>query len=82
MNINGNVNISRDNKYNPLSEDKMYRFDIADMSFVEDAKGVFNADRLKLLKLLQHKTPDIIARIGGTEALLDDCLSIAHSVSE
>ncbi len=76
------LNISRDNKNNPLAEDKMYRFDIADMSFVEDAKGVFNADRLKLLKLLQHKTPDIIARIGGTEALLDDCLSIAHSVSE
>ena len=76
------LNLSRDNHNNSLAEDKTYRFDIAEMSFIEDKKGVFDAGRLKLLKLVQHKTPDVIARISGTKDLLDDCLSIAHSVSE
>ncbi len=80
--IGHGLNISRDNQNQPLVEDRTYRFDIAEMSFIEDEKGIFDANHLKLLKLLQLKTPDIIARIGGTEHLLDDCLSVAHSASE
>lgn len=80
--IGHGLNVSRDSQNKPLAEDKTYRFDIAEMSFIEDPKGVFEANHLKLLKLLQHKTPDIIAKIGGTDQLLDDCLSIAHSASE
>ena len=80
--IGHGLNISRDNQNQLLAEDKTYRFDIAEMSFVEDEKGAFGANHLKLLKLLQHKNPDIIAKISGTEKLLDDCLSIAHAASE
>ncbi|MCA9339116.1 DNA repair protein RecO [Candidatus Saccharibacteria bacterium] len=80
--IGHGLNVSRDNQNRPLAEDKKYRFDIAEMSFIEDEKGAFDANHLKLLKLLQHKDPDIIAKIGGIEQLLDDCLSIAHAASE
>ncbi len=80
--IGHGLNVSRDNQNQPLAEDKTYRFDIAEMSFAEDEKGAFDANHLKLLKLLQHKNPDIIAKIGGIEQLLDDCLSIAHAASE
>lgn len=80
--IGHGLNVSRDNQNKPLAEDKKYQFDIAEMCFIEDEKGVFSANHLKLLKLLQHKDPDIITKIGGIEQLLDDCLSIAHAASE
>ncbi|MBI3494935.1 DNA repair protein RecO [Candidatus Saccharibacteria bacterium] len=76
------LNLSRDSSNKPLLEAEKYRFDIAEMSFVIDARGNFTADHLKLLKVLKLKTPTVVAHISGIEVLLDDITSLAHAVSE
>lgn len=76
------LNLSRDTAGQPLEVDTRYSFDIADMSFVKNERGNFTSDHLKSLKLLKLKSPDIIAHVSGIENYLDDCLSLAHAVSE
>lgn len=76
------LNISRDNANQPLSADSTYQFDIAEMSFIKDENGRFGAEHLKLLKILTLKKPQFIAKISGIDAYIDDCLSLAHAVSE
>lgn len=76
------LNLSRDASNKPLEAQKAYRFDIAEMSFIEDERGHFGEAHLKLLKLLKLKTPEVIAHVSGIEKYLDDCLSLAHAVGE
>ncbi len=76
------LNLGRDNLDQPLKAEKKYRFDIAEMSFIEDVRGNFTADHLKLLKLLQLKTPDVINKVAGIERVLYDCFSVARALSE
>ncbi len=76
------INMSRDNENQPLLATERYRFDVADMVFIKDTKGTFSADHLKLLKLLTLKTPHIISHVSGIRPFLDDCVHVAHAVSE
>ena len=76
------LNLSRDSENKPLLADKTYRFDIAEMSFVEDIRGSFGAEHLKLLKILKLKDPDFISQISGIEPYLNDCLSLANAAAE
>lgn len=76
------LNLSRDAANKPLAAGLRYQFDIAEMSFVEHAKGNFTAEHLKLLKVMKLKDPQMIARISSIETFLDDCLSLAHAVGE
>lgn len=76
------LNLSRDSNNNNLQVDKNYRFDIAEMSFVEDSRGSFGAENLKLLKILKLKEPDFISKISGIEPYLDNCLSLANAAAE
>ncbi len=76
------LNLSRDVSNKPLAAGTRYRFDIAEMSFVEQANGPFTSEHLKLLKVMKLKNPRFIATISGTESYMDDCLSLAHAVGE
>lgn len=76
------LNLSRDHANRSLSAEKKYRFDIAEMTFTESSTGNFTANHLKLLKIIKLKDPPMIAHISGIENYLDDCLSLAHAVSD
>ncbi len=76
------LNLGSDSAGKPLKADKNYRFDIAEMSFVEDEKGSFSADHLKLLKILHLKKPEVIAKLSGIDRVLNDCLSVARAVGD
>lgn len=76
------INLSRDHDNKPLVEGERYRFDIAEMTFVRNEHSNITSAHLKILKLLKLKTPDVIAQISGISQYLDDCLSLAHAVSE
>jgi DNA repair protein RecO (recombination protein O) len=76
------LNLSRDVDNQSLHIESRYRFDIAEMSFIKDINGPFQAEHLKLLKILKLKTPDIIAHVSGIEDYLDSCLSLAHATAE
>ncbi len=76
------LNLSRDVHNKPLIDGARYRFDIAEMSFIEQANGSFTSQHLKLLKVMKLKKPRVIATISGIDDYMDDCLSLAHAVGE
>lgn len=76
------INTLRDATGKKLSADEHYRFSTEDMAFMPHANGEFTADHLKVLKLLELKTPDIIARISGVENVIDDCLRLLRMLDE
>jgi len=76
------LNLSRDSEGKKLEAEKRYNFSINDMTFVPFEKGNYSADHLKVLKLLQLKTPVVIAHISGIERVIDDCLRLLRIVNE
>lgn len=76
------LNLSRDASNRPLEAGLHYRFDIAEMSFVEQLTGNFTSEHLKLLKIMKLKSPRVIAHVSGIDDYLDDCLSLARAVGE
>lgn len=76
------INLSRDVNNQPLTPEETYRFDIDEMSFVQDKKGSFGSESLKLLKILTIKKPNIVAHISGTKDYLDDIVNLTHAIAE
>ncbi|HEX6462057.1 MAG TPA: DNA repair protein RecO [Candidatus Saccharimonadales bacterium] len=76
------LNLARDTNNEKLAEEKRYNFSVDDMAFVPIEQGQYQADHLKVLKLLQLKTPAVINQIGGIERVIDDCLRLLRVIDE
>ncbi len=76
------LNLSRDINNKKLVESKHYNFSIEDMAFLPFENGQYSADHLKVLKLLQLKTPAIIAHINGVKQVIDDCVKLLRILNE
>lgn len=76
------LNLSRDSAGMRLAEDRRYNFSLADMSFAVHEKGDFAADHLKVFKILQLKTPAVVASVSGLAGLLDECLRLLRALDE
>lgn len=76
------LNTSRDMDGKQLSEDNRYNFSISDMSFQVHPSGTFASDHLKVLKILQLKTPAFAANIRGVESVIDDCVGLLRNLDE
>lgn len=76
------LNLQRDVQGAKLEQDKKYQFDLAQMAFSQNERGIFEANHLKCLKLLELKTPAFVAGIGGISAVMDNCLGVARAVGE
>jgi len=67
-------NLTTDNSGEKLQADGRYKFDFEDITFTPEPKGHFNADYIKLLRLLfSTNQPPAIARVQGVTELLPDC---------
>ncbi len=74
-----NLNVDRDDQ--PLSADKRYSFDSSTGTFYSNDRGVFDSEHIKMLRLTVHKTPAILANVGGVEALAwEDLLALARGM--
>jgi len=63
---------------NKISSNLSYSYDANERGLKSDEMGLIKADHIKLLRLLSTKSLDILAKIGGTENIIDDCLMVAR----
>lgn len=72
------LSFSFDINGNKIVADFNYFYDIDERGFRPDISGNLKSDHIKLLRLISTKNLDILAKIGGTESLLADCLAVAR----
>ncbi len=61
-----------------LSPELTYRYDSSERGLKTDANGKIMVDHIKLLRLIATRPIKILAKIGGTEKILGDCLLVAR----
>lgn len=76
------LNLSRDVGGKRLLVDARYNFSVPDMAFTSHENGDFSADHLKVFKILQLKTPALVASIRGVEQVIDECLRLVRILDE
>jgi len=55
-----------------------YFYDVDERGLRFDKTGNLKADHIKLLRLLSTKGLDVLSKIGGTETIIEDCLTVAR----
>lgn len=80
--LGNELNTATDNNGMNLVEDITYRFDKDDQVFIFDENGNYNSGHIKILRLMIHNPPEIIAKINDIDEYLDDCLQIAQIVAK
>jgi DNA repair protein RecO (recombination protein O) len=72
------LSLTRDTIGQPLQPDKKYFYDEAEMGLREAPQGNITADHIKLMRLISAKSIKVLAQVGGIEATLPDCWSVAR----
>ena len=55
-----------------------YRYDVGERGLAVDEYGELVADHIKLLRLISTKSLNVLAKIGGTDDIILDCLKVAR----
>lgn len=63
---------------NKILSNLNYLYDSGERGLKYDEAGNLRSDHIKLLRLLSTKSLDILAKIGGTESIINDCLMVAR----
>ena len=63
----------------PLSADARYMYDISEKCVRQAQNGELTADHIKLLRLIDAKSLDVLVQVGGTGAILPDCWAVARA---
>ncbi|HUC96442.1 MAG TPA: DNA repair protein RecO [Candidatus Saccharimonadales bacterium] len=61
-----------------LSPGLSYRYDVAEKGLKPIQNGEITANHIKLLRLIATRPLKVLAKIGGTEAILVDCLLVSR----
>jgi DNA repair protein RecO len=72
------LSLTRDTAGQPLQADLRYTYDESEMGLREAREGNIVADHIKLLRLINAKSLKVLAQVGGIEAILPDCWSVAR----
>lgn len=72
------LSFARDVSGDPLAADKTYMYDSIEHGLRSSEQGELTADHIKYLRLIASKPLMNVAQIGGVEAILDECWSIAR----
>ena len=75
------LNLATDTRGAKLTLDGRYNFDPGEMAFETSPGGTYTADHIKLLRLLSGSNPRIVAKVGGTDKLLDPALYVARAAA-
>lgn len=75
------LNLATDTRGTRLALDGRYNFDPGEMAFEPAPAGTYTADHIKLLRLLSGSNPRIVAKVGGTQDLLDPALYVARAAA-
>ncbi|MCL2451797.1 DNA repair protein RecO [Candidatus Saccharibacteria bacterium] len=80
--LGSGLNTATDASGMKLVEDAQYNFDLADQVFTFNEKGRYNSEHIKILRLMTHNPPAIIAKISNIDDYLDDCLRLSQIVAK
>lgn len=58
--------------------DQRYGYDMAEKGLRASPDGELTSEHIKLLRLMATKPLSVLARVGGVEAVLADCLAVAR----
>lgn len=61
-----------------LLSDLKYDYDAAEMGLRASTNGTLTSEHIKLLRLMATKPLSVLAKVGGTEAVLYECLAVAR----
>lgn len=72
------LNLQTDIDGQKLSAELYYRYDIAERGLRQSVGGNIGAEHIKLLRLIATKSLKVLVQVGGTQAVLADCLQVAR----
>lgn len=72
------LSLQRDVAGDVLLADETYRYDVGEQGLIKAPNGEVTAEHIKYLRLASQKSLKVIAQIGGLDAILPTCLSIAR----
>lgn len=71
------LSVERDYRGDVLTPDVRYRYDVHEQGFIPDVQGIVTENHIKTLRLASTQTLTVLAKIGGMEQYLDECLDVA-----
>jgi DNA repair protein RecO (recombination protein O) len=72
------LSLTHDVAGNPLQSDQRYMYDQAETGLRLSPQGEITADHIKLLRLINAKSLQVLTQIGGIESTLPDCWLVAR----
>lgn len=73
------LSLWRDIEGEPLSAEATYRYDVSERGLRQVENGELTADHIKLLRLMNVKSLQVLAQIGGADAVLMQCFETARA---
>lgn len=64
--LGNDLNLANDRDGEALSEEVTYGFDSGAAAFYKSERGIFDANHIKLLRLIARKSPRVLSNVGGT----------------
>jgi DNA repair protein RecO (recombination protein O) len=80
--LGNELNLATDSSGMKLVEDAAYHFDVANEVFRFAENGNFESGHIQLLRVISNNPPAVIAKVSGTEEIIDDCLRLAQIVAK
>ncbi len=62
----------------PLEKEARYQYDVSESGLRKSPSGELSAAHITLLRLISVKPLSVLVQIGGTEAVVGDCLMVAR----
>jgi DNA repair protein RecO (recombination protein O) len=80
--LGNELNTTLDNNGMQLVDGARYGYDRHNQVFVYDERGAYGPEQIKILRLMAHNPPEIIARITGVDEYIAGCLDLALAVAK
>lgn len=72
------MSLQNDTSGQPLQSELRYMYDESEMGLRASPQGSISADHIKLLRLINAKSLQVLAQVGGIESTLPDCWMVAR----
>jgi DNA repair protein RecO len=72
------MSLTHDTAGQPLQPELRYIYDEGEMGLRASPQGNISADHIKLLRLINAKSLQVLAQVGGIESTLPDCWLVAR----
>ena len=76
------INLYRDANGKKLLSDRRYVWDITTNSFIEDSRGDFGADDIKMLRLMLTTDLNVLSRVKNVDKMIPNILKLTRIVSK